>query len=445
LTLGASLHNSPEHQRRFVRNAVLRRCSAIGFGLGVWLDRVPELIREESNQSGLPIFDVPYEVSFAKVIKTINEHIFFEMNQPLFDPNALLSAITNIYSNSASIDAFMRALPTISPSLAEVNFTPIYDTRILKLLNNAGFQAADQVRVQIGGICAGVLRDTLVSDFVHEMTRSFYTSIVSLYVGQRISNLANEHFQVHFYADDRAIRLLAGEPTHTDRSARLNIVRQFVGHPLTAVALRFSNLQNAILARWLLDQYRESHSPYFSAQNKTSVFILRPSSGILDGLIELLAQLSDAEFHQKLTPVQFFQLDVGIDRFRELFASDATTHGVDYYAKIDSFFDFIQQSTSDLEKQKILTAICPDWPKMPRHEKNFLVNNLEIHLRNFGRAQEIAKILRITRQSWYQRLTKLQARIAVDIKAPISIPSLWSFLTIASGATVPPKMIRPVR
>jgi hypothetical protein len=435
LTLGANLNGSPDTQRRLVRNAVLRQCSAIGFGLGVWLDSVPELIREESNKCGLPLVEVPYEVSFAQVIKTIHEHIFFEQNRPLFDANSLLRAITEAYEHSASIEDFMRTVRTIDPCLAQVSFVPVYDTRSPILYQDSDSRAAaEQSRVQIGGICAGVLHDTLVSDFVQEKTQNFYTSIVSLYVARRISDLANEHFQRNFHKDDLAKRLLTGEATHADRTARLNLVRPFVGHCLTAVALRFSNLQNAVIARWLLDQNRLSHGPHFSAQNNTSVFIVRQTSSAFDGLINLLRHLSDAEFQMQAMPVQFFQPDAGIDRFRELFASEATGHDVDYFTKIDSFFDFINQSTSDAEKKKILIAICPEWQTMPRHEQNFLINNLEIHLRHFGRPQEIAKILRITRQSWYQRLTKLQARLTVDIKAPLSIPSLWSFLTIASKA-----------
>lgn len=62
--------------RRLVAALDDRGCTAVGFGIGVVHDRVPEAMLAAADERRLPLFTVPYEVPFIAVTKRVTSHIF---------------------------------------------------------------------------------------------------------------------------------------------------------------------------------------------------------------------------------------------------------------------------------------------------------------------------------------------------------------------------------
>lgn len=78
LTTGLGVRESVELQRKLIAGLDQRGCAAVGFGLGVVLDAVPQAMLNEAEQCGLPLFTVPYEVPFIAVTKRISHHVAAE-------------------------------------------------------------------------------------------------------------------------------------------------------------------------------------------------------------------------------------------------------------------------------------------------------------------------------------------------------------------------------
>ncbi len=433
LTLGAGLHGSADKQRALVRHAVLRQCSGIGFGLGLWLDTIPDQICEEANEYGLPLIVVPYEVSFAEIIKTINQHNFFEHNRPLFDATGFLRLCATAHANATTVDAFLRIICESDHCLKQLHFQSAHDVSCGSSGGASSGPALRKAPVYVGGMFAGQILDSFSSSFVHEDTVAFYTSMLSVFIGQKISEASHEHFQVAFHEDRRVMSLLLNEAGHEDRLERLALVRRFIGSQLTAASIKLPTFLAATVVRWMVDQTRRSDDTYLSVQDGSTVFVLRRASESFDEWLRCIAEMSHVHLEIGSRPVQFEKCDAGLDCFRTLLRNNERHHAQNYYTTLDAFFEIINQSTSGIEKQNVVQAICPRWSKLKLPDRSFVLSNLEIHLRLFGRPGDISKALRISRQSWYQRLAKLQDYLAVDIKDALSVPPLWSFLTIVRG------------
>jgi len=78
LTTGLGVLGSAELQRKLMADLDGRGIAAVGFGVGVCVDEVPQALREEADARDLPLFTVPYDVPFIAVTKQIAREIFNE-------------------------------------------------------------------------------------------------------------------------------------------------------------------------------------------------------------------------------------------------------------------------------------------------------------------------------------------------------------------------------
>jgi purine catabolism regulator len=76
LTTGLAVKDSPQLQRQLIAGLERHGCAAVGFGLGIWLDRVPPAMVAEADQRSLPLFTVPYEVPFIAITKYVSSRVF---------------------------------------------------------------------------------------------------------------------------------------------------------------------------------------------------------------------------------------------------------------------------------------------------------------------------------------------------------------------------------
>ncbi|CAN5225742.1 PucR family transcriptional regulator [soil metagenome] len=115
LTTGMGVLDSSELQRKLIAGLDARGCAAVGFGVGICADEVPEAMREEAEARDLPLFSVPYAVPFIAVTKRISRHIFDEHYATLRSAvdlhRQVLAAVLSGAGLPAVLDTVGRALP----------------------------------------------------------------------------------------------------------------------------------------------------------------------------------------------------------------------------------------------------------------------------------------------------------------------------------------------
>jgi purine catabolism regulatory family protein/PucR-like helix-turn-helix protein/diguanylate cyclase with GGDEF domain len=75
LTTGVRLRGSPAAQRDLVRELADAGVSALGFGEGVVVKRVPAALVEAGAEQGFPVFAVPYETPFRDIVHYIESSL----------------------------------------------------------------------------------------------------------------------------------------------------------------------------------------------------------------------------------------------------------------------------------------------------------------------------------------------------------------------------------
>lgn len=76
LTLGLQLRRNPQAQRSLVRGLVDRQACALGFGVGVAFKQVPRALLQEADRLSFPVFRIPYETPYRKIVGFVNRALF---------------------------------------------------------------------------------------------------------------------------------------------------------------------------------------------------------------------------------------------------------------------------------------------------------------------------------------------------------------------------------
>lgn len=99
LTTGLGVMDSPALQRQLIAGLDARGCPAVGFGVGIWLDRVPAAMLDEAERRALPVFTVPYEVPFIAVTRYVARRVFeshdLGLRRALDQHRRILTAVTS--------------------------------------------------------------------------------------------------------------------------------------------------------------------------------------------------------------------------------------------------------------------------------------------------------------------------------------------------------------
>jgi purine catabolism regulator len=75
LTTGLRLKGRPSAQRELIAELSENGIAALGFGLGVTFQRIPESLLDEAQQRNFPLFVVPFSTGFAEVIAFVNQSL----------------------------------------------------------------------------------------------------------------------------------------------------------------------------------------------------------------------------------------------------------------------------------------------------------------------------------------------------------------------------------
>lgn len=77
LTTGYIFKDDENIQKRVVRELAQMNCSALGFKLQRYFDKVPEGMIKLANKLNLPILSIPYDYNFTTIISVINQNQHF--------------------------------------------------------------------------------------------------------------------------------------------------------------------------------------------------------------------------------------------------------------------------------------------------------------------------------------------------------------------------------
>lgn len=122
LTTGLGVKDDPDLQRRLVAGLDGSGCAGLGFGLGIWLDRVPPALIAEADARRLPLFTVPYAVPFTALTKRVALAVAAEHYAVLRGAVDLHRRVLAEVVGGAGLDGVLRLVAERLPGRACVAF-----------------------------------------------------------------------------------------------------------------------------------------------------------------------------------------------------------------------------------------------------------------------------------------------------------------------------------
>lgn len=107
LTTGLGVKDHPDQQRDLIAGLARHGCTAVGFGVGVWVDRVPGPMLAEADARAMPLFVVPYAVPFIAVTKYVSSRIFATHYAGLRRALDLHRRVLRVVTSSGGLDAVL--------------------------------------------------------------------------------------------------------------------------------------------------------------------------------------------------------------------------------------------------------------------------------------------------------------------------------------------------
>jgi PucR family transcriptional regulator, purine catabolism regulatory protein len=122
LTTGLGVKDDAELQRRLIASLNRRGVVAVGFGIGVVLDEVPQAMRDVCDELELPLFTVPYEVPFIAVTRRVSHHTFAEHDATLRSAVALHRQVLAAVVAEGGVAGVLATVGPAMPGAALVAF-----------------------------------------------------------------------------------------------------------------------------------------------------------------------------------------------------------------------------------------------------------------------------------------------------------------------------------
>lgn len=134
LVTGVRLVSQPQRQRELVRELAAGELAALGFGVGIDFDTVPEALVEEAERLDFAVFEIPLATPFREIIAYVNR--------------SLLSADLHVMRRLTSMREFLI------DAMGEQDPQPIIVQRLASLLDSdvALFTADGRVEAASGGV-----------------------------------------------------------------------------------------------------------------------------------------------------------------------------------------------------------------------------------------------------------------------------------------------------
>lgn len=111
LTTGYNLSDE-ERQRRFVDRLAECGVAGLGFGVGFEHEEVPAAVVEESEELGLPLIRVPYDMSFISIIEDASAALLEERNESLRRSQKIQTQLEKELIGGAGPERILQILST---------------------------------------------------------------------------------------------------------------------------------------------------------------------------------------------------------------------------------------------------------------------------------------------------------------------------------------------
>ena len=109
LTTGMRLRDAPI-QREFVERLAQRHAAGVGFGTGFDHETVPEALLEAAGDSGMPIFEVPYELPFIAITEKAFTALVSRQYEVLQRTIAIHRRLERLLLDERGLDELVRAI-----------------------------------------------------------------------------------------------------------------------------------------------------------------------------------------------------------------------------------------------------------------------------------------------------------------------------------------------
>jgi len=114
LTTGRGIGETPAKQRAYVQRLVRADLSGLGFGLGFGHDRVPRAIVTAAEQSGFPVFEVPYPVPFIAITEAVFTRLLAEQYEMLQRAVEAEHVITRTVMEGGGVEGIAASLAKVT-------------------------------------------------------------------------------------------------------------------------------------------------------------------------------------------------------------------------------------------------------------------------------------------------------------------------------------------
>lgn len=145
LTTAINIPEGEEAQRAYLRALGEKGVSALALAVGRYLPEIPAYMREQADECGLPLIEIPYEARFVDVAKTTNEQITQENMVMVQRALSINSELTQLVLDGGDLKQLASTLADLIghsisienerfEALASANISPVDEARRYTLL-----------------------------------------------------------------------------------------------------------------------------------------------------------------------------------------------------------------------------------------------------------------------------------------------------------------------
>jgi PucR family transcriptional regulator, purine catabolism regulatory protein len=118
LTTGMGFGTTKTEQRSYLKRLVEANLSALGLGVGLGLDRVPEAIRQAADEAGFPVLEVPYPTPFIAIAEAISSRHAEDRLKDAQMSVDVHEQLTSAVSEGAGISDLLDEMVALAPGWA---------------------------------------------------------------------------------------------------------------------------------------------------------------------------------------------------------------------------------------------------------------------------------------------------------------------------------------
>jgi PucR family transcriptional regulator, purine catabolism regulatory protein len=120
LTTGMGFGTTKAEQRRYFQRLVDAKLAALGLGVGLGLDRVPDVIRQLADDAGFPVLEVPYPTPFIAIAEAISSRLAEDRLKDAQMSVDVHERLTSAVSEGAGISDLVEEMVTLAPGWAQL-------------------------------------------------------------------------------------------------------------------------------------------------------------------------------------------------------------------------------------------------------------------------------------------------------------------------------------